>query len=67
MNVTLYTTHCPRCEVLENKLKQKDIGFNVSEEFDRVVERGYRTAPVLQVGDDFLDFGLAIKWVNSQQ
>ena len=34
MNITLYTTHCPRCVVLESKLKQKDIKYTSCEDID---------------------------------
>ena len=28
MNVILYSTHCPKCCVLEKKLKQKNISYD---------------------------------------
>lgn len=45
--IKFYTTHCPKCHVLELKLKQKGIDY---EEFDNVEEmlaKGLTSAPYL--------------------
>lgn len=68
MNVILYSTHCPRCVVLEEKLEDADIEFSIveGEEAENVIkENGFMTAPLLKVDDEFMDFGNANKWINS--
>lgn len=34
MKITLYTTHCPKCKVLEEKLKNSDLEYSICEDMD---------------------------------
>lgn len=63
--VTLYTTHCPKCKVLEQKLKDKNILFTEVTDIDKMVELGFTLAPILEVDGKILNFGEAVKWVNN--
>ena len=67
MRVTLYSTHCPRCNVLEKKLKQKKILYKEVNDIEAMKEKGYFNVPVLEVNDTNMDFKAAIDWVNSQE
>jgi glutaredoxin len=64
-NVTLYTTGCPKCTVLEAKLQQAGISFIKSADVRRVIDEGFRTAPVLEVDGEMMEFGAAVEWVRS--
>lgn len=64
--VTLFSTNCPKCRVLEQKLNQKNINFNKNSDMDEVIEKGFMSAPVLKIDDVYLDFTSAVKWVNGQ-
>jgi len=64
--VTLYSTHCPRCRVLESKLTQKNIEFNVITDIDKMESLGIQSVPILEVDDKLLNFTDAIAWVNKQ-
>lgn len=64
MEVTLYTTHCPKCRVLEAKLKQKDVEFEVVEDQDVMVEKGFMEAPMLEVDNNYKNYNESIKWLN---
>ena len=66
MKVTLYTTHCPRCTVLESKLKAKGIEYEEVTDVSTMLSLGISTVPRLSVEDQPLkDFKEAIDWVNS--
>lgn len=65
--VTLYSTGCPRCKILEQKLQQKNIDFNIESDMQTIIDMGFRAAPILKVDENFYDFGGAIKWVNSYE
>lgn len=67
MNVKLYTTHCPRCNVLEKKLNQKNINFEVITDFDinEMIEKGFSVAPILSVDNELMDFSQANTWINT--
>lgn len=64
--VTLYSTHCPRCRVLETKLTQKNIEFNVVTDVNKMESLGIQSVPILEVDDELLNFTDAIVWVNKQ-
>ena len=66
MNVVLYTTHCPKCNVLHAKLEEKNIEFTENENVRVLIKKGYVSAPILEVDGEFMDFGEAVKWVNEQ-
>ena len=65
MNVILYSTHCPRCVVLEEKLEDADIKFELIEDQDIMQEKGFMSAPMLEVDGQVMDFVKANKWINS--
>ena len=57
--ITFYTTHCPKCSVLETKLKQKNI--------QEMLSLGIKSAPVLVIDGEKYNFAEAVKWVNAQE
>lgn len=68
MHVVLYTTHCPRCKILEKKLQQKGILYAENDNVDEMIAMGFKTAPLLGVdGAKPMDFGEAIKWIKEQE
>ena len=64
--ITLYSNHCPRCRVLETKLAQKSIKFNVVTDINKMESLGIQSVPILEVDDKLLNFTDAIDWVNKQ-
>ena len=65
MDVVLYTTGCPKCRVLETKLKQKNIDFKIVDDQELMIQKGFMEAPILEVNDRIMRFGEAVKWVNN--
>ena len=67
--ITLYSTHCPKCKVLELKLNQKKVDFNVIDNPDAVVAFGAQhnimSAPILDVDGCAYDFSDAVKFLNN--
>lgn len=64
MQITLYSTHCPKCNVLEKKLKQKNIQYEEVNDIEIMKEKGYLTVPVLEVDGTSMDFKTASDWIN---
>lgn len=64
--ITLYSTHCPRCRVLETKLTQKNIEFNVVTDVNKMESLGIQSVPILEVDGELLNFTDAVAWVNKQ-
>lgn len=64
--ITLYTTHCPKCNILKQKLDKKNIEYNINEDVETMINKGFSSVPVLEVDNEILDFVNAIKWVNER-
>lgn len=67
MSIILYSTHCPRCNVIEKKLKQKRISYNEVNDVEVIKGKGIFSVPVLEVGGVLMDFKVANDWINSQE
>ena len=65
--VTLYSTHCPKCIVLEKKLEAKNIKYNLIEDSDIMIEKGFMSAPILEVDEKIMQFKEANAWINEQE
>lgn len=63
--VTLYTTGCSRCTVLEKKLNSKQIHYKKEEDTNLMLEKGIKSVPVLEVQGQRLNFLEAVQWVNN--
>lgn len=64
--VILWSTHCPRCKVLETKLKQKNIEFEENTDVESMKAKGFQEAPKLEVDGVVMDFKDAVDWVKEQ-
>ena len=62
--ITLYTTHCPKCKILEQKLKAKNIEYVEFTDVNKMIEMGFCNVPMLEVNDKVMDFTTANKWIN---
>ena len=65
MEITLYTTHCPKCKVLEAKLQQKNIDYKVVEDEQVMIDKGFMEAPKLEIDGEIMDFYGAINWLKT--
>ena len=64
--VILYSTHCPRCKVLEAKLKQKNIEHEEINDVEQMKAKGFNEAPKLEVDGVVMNFTEAVKWIGEQ-
>lgn len=65
MKVVLYSTHCPKCNVLTQKLNSKGIQFEEVNDVDVMQSLGIKTVPMLEIDGKIMDFGKATQWVNN--
>ena len=65
MKVILYSTHCPRCIVLEKKLKAKNIVYEEINDIKTMEEKGFVNVPILEVDSVYMDFKEANNWINN--
>lgn len=62
--VILYTIGCPNCKTLERMLGRKNIKYEIFDDADKMVELGIKSAPMLSVNGELLNFSKALQWVN---
>lgn len=62
--IILYSTNCPKCKILEQKLKSKNIKYSEFTDVNKMIEMGFSMMPMLEVDGVIMDFGTANKWVN---
>lgn len=63
-DIVLYSTHCPKCRILETKLKQKGIKYTEENDVKKMLDMGLKSVPWLCVDGEMMDFGQANKWIN---
>ena len=63
--IKLYSTHCPRCEILAEKLNAKNIKYETITDTDIMLELGFDILPVLQVDGKAMGFTEAVRWINN--
>lgn len=64
----LYSTNCPKCNVIEKKLRNKNIEFEKITDFDhnKMKEKGFSFAPILETNDGvLLDYSNANNYINA--
>ena len=64
MDVILYSTNCPKCKVLEKKLNSSGIDYSIITDVDVMEQKGFQSAPVLEVDDKIYEFSEAVKWLK---
>lgn len=62
----LYTTHCPRCNVLKEKLDTANIPYFEIDDVEEMAALGIDTVPVLRVGDVMMSFTTAVEWIKNR-
>lgn len=67
MNVVLYSTNCPKCKVLEKKLDSIGIDYKIVTDENLMISKGFSSAPMLEVDDNIMDFGNAVRWAKEQK
>ena len=52
------------CNMLKSELDKKNINYTVCTDVNEMLERGFKAAPVLQVGDNVMNAQKALQWVK---
>ena len=65
-NIILYSTGCPKCDVLKKKLAEKGIQYTVNESVEEMLSLGIEQVPVLKINEELLPFSAAVKWINDK-
>ena len=63
---TLFSTGCPKCQILKKKLTQKGIEYVEVNDTQQMLDMGLKSVPWLEVNEQMMDFNQANKWINEQ-
>lgn len=64
--IILYSTGCPKCQILKKKLDTKGISYTTITDVNVMLSKGFNLMPVLQVHEQIFDFAAAVEWINKQ-
>ncbi|MGM9858073.1 MAG: hypothetical protein ACI311_02335 [Bacilli bacterium] len=64
MNITLYTVDCPKCKVLEKKLNNANIKYDICKDTKIMTAKNIIKLPMLGVDDKLLTFKEAVDMIN---
>lgn len=65
--IILHSTHCPKCNILKQKLNDKKIIYTENNDITIMRERGYMSVPVLEIDGEQLLFEKAIEWITNEE
>lgn len=60
MKAVLYSTGCPRCEVLKKKLDSEGVEYEVCTDIDEMQKLGFMSVPMLKVGEKVYNYDEAV-------
>lgn len=64
--IILYSTNCPKCKVLIQKLNEKNIPYIICDDIDVMMNKGLTTVPVVEKNGELMSFKEAIDWINTK-
>lgn len=64
--VVFHSSHCPRCAVLEKKLKDKGIEYEENNDIQVMLSKGLEVAPALEVDGKLMGFKESVDWIKEQ-
>lgn len=65
MAVILYSTGCPQCEILKEKLLNAEVSFQENNDIESIKNKGILKVPVLEVDGSQMGFSEANSWINA--
>lgn len=66
MRVILYTTGCPKCKILTQKLEAANIQYEKNNDVELMTQKGFMTVPVLEVDGVVYGFKEAVEWIKER-
>ena len=67
MDAILYSTGCPKCQVLKKKLDRSSLSYEVCEDIEQIKSLNFTEVPVLEVYGEsinYLTYKDAVNYVN---
>ncbi len=64
--ITMYSTGCPKCNILKKKLDEKGVAYSIESDVDKMQALGLTELPSLSVDGEILNFNSAIAWLANR-
>ena len=62
--VILYSTGCPKCKILKERLDSNSITYQICDNTELMIQKGFRSVPMLEVDGVLMDFLQANNWIK---
>lgn len=66
-NFILYSSGCPKCEVLKQKMIEKNIDFTECTDIETMLSLGIEQVPVLSINGELYEFAAAVRQINERE
>lgn len=63
--ITVYSTGCPKCNVLIKKLNEKNILYNLCSDVEIMKSKNITQVPVIEADNNLMNFKQSIDWINN--
>jgi len=67
IKLVLYSTGCPKCEVLKRKLAEKGLQYAECSSVDEMKGLEIMQVPMLDIDGALVDFRQAVDWINKYE
>lgn len=66
MEVILYSTGCPQCNILKEMLQKKNVIFQIEDNVEKMKELGFSSLPMLSINNKILNFKEAFNFLKNE-
>ena len=63
-NIILYSNHCPRCNILKEKLDSQHIDYFIEDNIEKLRELNFTHMPILCVNGKYLNFKESFNYLS---
>ena len=67
MKVKLYTTHCPKCKILEERLNEKKVKYEVIDNIEELQKMNFKSDPNLEIDGKIYKYLDSIRYLNKMK
>ena len=64
MKIVLYSTGCPKCQILKQTLDNLNLKYEINVSVTDMLARGFTNAPMLDVDGEVLNYEKALEWAE---
>lgn len=63
----LYSTGCPKCELLKKIMEQKGIEYTVEDDVNKMLELGIEEVPMLKIQGKLMDYDEVLGYIKEME